>query len=542
MKNKLLIKELNRVGSLMGYDLSKTLTEQKVINNIADNVVNAINKLISNNPGFGALVKVEDGFLKLRISDRLIGDGIKPPKEILELEELVNGNNFDSFNTGFKDLEEFMDSMIGGQRSAAYKKGLFKIFMSDTDMVATNVKKILKNKDILDDLTTEVDISPNENSIDDISEYFFDVSFKGLDLPGHKDFVKQVNRAVNKSIKKETDRISKTITTSGSGVLKTAAKITLKGAQYLFWGIMGAYLIQNIISQWKGESESLLANEDDNVKFAFDKKYHIQMTRDQSEQYQNQQLLSPEELEGIYAKMKIQLSKFDNDPDATANIYGKDSDIKSIIQASQFTNYYNNKGVGNDLVKDMAKAMSIEYLKGGMNDWIKDLAGDIDASFVYDQINGLNLVVGENAEELLTNEEVMGVIFTNLPKYPRMKEEGDGNSYQKWCSTMISGQNMPIKYLRMLSDWCVETNKCGSDKLPWEDKLKKIPVSVLNTKHDTLTGVPCFEVATGEDKDGWPMCNGELARHTLEFDGEQFKQIVTDGLNTLKKEEDDVNK
>ena len=52
-------------------------------------------------------------------------------------------------------------------------------------------------------------------------------------------------------------------------------------------------------------------------------------------------------------------------------------------------------------------------------------------------------------------------------------------------------------------------------------------------------GIACFEVAEGETEDGWPMCTGELARHTVEFDGEEFKQIVTLGLNTLRNNEND---
>ena len=79
----------------------------------------------------------------------------------------------------------------------------------------------------------------------------------------------------------------------------------------------------------------------------------------------------------------------------------------------------------------MADAMSIEWAKGTMNQFIKDLAGDIDASFVFDQISTLNIIIGEKAGELLTDEEVMGSIFTEMPEYPRMLEEGGRQTHTK---------------------------------------------------------------------------------------------------------------
>jgi hypothetical protein len=316
-------------------------------------------------------------------------------------------------------------------------------------------------------------------------------------------------------------------------------KLSGKATKWLFYGLLGGYLLDNIIGLIRGDGGVYRANESQKVIDAFTPSYYVKMTRGQSKQYKNQQLLTNDELSKTYVKMKKELDRFDNDPDATAKIYGLDSNIKSIIQASQFTDYYNKEAAGNNLVQDMADAMSLKWAKGTVNQFIKDLAGDIDASFVFDQIATLNIIIGDKADELFTDEEVMGEIFTNMPEYPRMLEEGEGNAYQKWCSTMVPGQKVPIEYLEYLAEWCSEGGACGSEKTPWEDKLKMIPVAVQNRYHRKTTGVPCFEVATGEDVDGWPMCTGELARHTVEFDGDQFKQIVTDGLNTLRNDDDE---
>ena len=217
---------------------------------------------------------------------------------MLELEELVNGNWFPDFNTGFTNLEEFMDSMIGGTRSAAYKQGLFRIFMADTDMVGSNVKNILSDKSIVDDIITEIDISPNKNAIDDVSEYFFDVPFKELELPGHKDMVKQVNRGVNRVIRDEADKIaklekiSKTVKPK-SGFFKGLGKLSTKATKWLFYGLLGGYSIDSLIGLVKGDKGVFRANEDQKVIDAFTTSYYVKMTRGQSEQYKNKQLLEP---------------------------------------------------------------------------------------------------------------------------------------------------------------------------------------------------------------------------------------------------------
>ena len=276
------------------------------------------------------------------------------------------------------------------------------------------------------------------------------------------------------------------------------------------------------------------------VTNAFKTSYWMEMTRDWPPIEQNKQLLNTDELKEIYTKMKLQLDNFDNDPIATAGFYDVDGDIKSILQASQFTDYYNLAGTGNNLLKDMAEAMSIKYAKGGINTMIKDFLDDENISFVFDQIKSLNITVGADSKTKLTDEEVQSRVFSSLPEYPTMMETGEGNSYQKWCSTMVPGQTISIVYYQLLVDYCGEENTgVGCKATAWVDKLKGIPVGVQNSIHKTALGEACFEVATGEDEDGWPMCTGELARHTLEFDGTEFKKIVNQNINALKNNDEE---
>ena len=64
----------------MGYDLNKTLTEQRFLNDLASDAVDAIRKLLGDsNPG-AIVVPGPDGFLKLRISDKLAKVDVKVPK------------------------------------------------------------------------------------------------------------------------------------------------------------------------------------------------------------------------------------------------------------------------------------------------------------------------------------------------------------------------------------------------------------------------------------------------------------------------------
>ena len=551
MKNRLLTEELKRMGGLMTYNPSKTLTEQKkVINSIIDDVVDPITKWWGKtfDGEYGWLVDIDDaGVEKLRISNLLdeMGESISP--RMLEFEELVNGNSWDSFNTGFNSLNDFMDDMIVGNTSSDYKRALMKIFYSDVEDVPKNAKKIIGDKNIMSDLIDEVEISLNKDSVDDISEFLFDVKFKDLKLPGHTLLVKNVNRSVKKQIKtlaNKAELAAKKLSSKPAAWASFKTR-TYKLAKLFFTVLTASYAVESIFSFFSDKNLNLLdgvgeGTDAELVTNAFKTSYWMEMTRDWPPIEQNKQLLNTDELKEIYTKMKLQLDNFDNDPIATAGFYDVDGDIKSILQASQFTDYYNLAGTGNNLLKDMAEAMSIKYAKGGINTMIKDFLDDENISFVFDQIKGLDITVGADSKTKLTDEEVQSRVFSSLPEYPTMMETGEGNSYQKWCSTMVPGQTISIVYYQLLVDYCGEENTgVGCEATAWVDKLKGIPVGVQNSIHKTALGEACFEVATGEDEDGWPMCTGELARHTLEFDGTEFKKIVNQNINALKNDDEE---
>ena len=122
------------------------------------------------------------------------------------------------------------------------------------------------------------------------------------------------------------------------------AIFSAKGAKYFLGSILMGYAIESLIGLWKDDSDDPIKDDThQRVKDAFNPTYWIDMTENMSQIDQNKNLMSPTDLGDAYTEMTTQLDKWNNDPDATTKIYGENSHIKTIIQASQFTQHYNKK-------------------------------------------------------------------------------------------------------------------------------------------------------------------------------------------------------
>jgi len=536
MNNKLIREELKRMSNLMGYDTSKTLTEQKkLVKTVVDDIVTSLTTAFRGEPAsWRVVVQTEDGRQYMDVVKAFADVGETAPINLVKLEGLVNGNSWKSFKTGFDSLEEFVDSILTGSMTGGHKKSLLKIFLSNTEDVAKNAGDILGDKTVKKALLDEINITESP-PIDDISDFLFDVPFKDLDLPGHKELVKSLNRQLSDVLKK----MNATPSATGKAFKSVLGSVfSMQGAKYFLWVMMGGYTFDAIRGIWKDDTDDpIKESTSQKVKDAFSPVYWIEMKKNMSDIDQNKNLMSPPELGEAYTEMVTQLDNWNNDPDATTKIYGETSKIKTIIQASQFTQHYNTNTLGGDLVADIAESMGIAMMKGTLNQILLDLFGDETFLKVFKQIENLDICLGGNCKEAVTTEEVLKISYSNSPEYPRYQYD---NNDVLWCSIFVPGQLIPTTVIQDYSEWCVANNGCGGmkKKLAWVDRFQYIPVTVLNKKHRDRTDSDMFKIATQEDSYGDPICDGSLAKNTIDFDKGQFKAIIEDALEKSKKEDE----
>ena len=312
MNNKLIREELKRMSNLMGYDTSKTLTEQKkLVKTVVDDIVTSLTTAFRGEPAsWRVVVQTEDGRQYMDVVKAFADVGETAPINLVKLEGLVNGNSWKSFKTGFDSLEEFVDSILTGSMTGGHKKSLLKIFLSNTEDVAKNAGDILGDKTVKKALLDEINITESP-PIDDISDFLFDVPFKDLDLPGHKELVKSLNRQLSDVLKK----MNATPSATGKAFKSVLGSVfSMQGAKYFLWVMMGGYTFDAIRGIWKDDTDDpIKESTSQKVKDAFSPVYWIEMKKNMSDIDQNKNLMSPPELGEAYTEMVTQLDNWSDD-------------------------------------------------------------------------------------------------------------------------------------------------------------------------------------------------------------------------------------